>query len=205
MPWFPGETVISGIGQGYWVVTPVQLAKALSTLADGGIAAPPAPAAGHAQGVDGARSSPRRQAPSRASRSPHDAEDGQAVRQGMIDVVYGGKGTARGLGDGFPYVIAGKTGTAERYSRTTKAYQDRRDLKALATAIAPCSRPSRRPSIRAWRWWWWSTMAPGAAAWRHRSRAGYSTPGWPNNTGCASRRRVDKRPPCRGAADDRAS
>ncbi len=30
--WFPGETVIAGIGQGYWVVTPLQLASALATL-----------------------------------------------------------------------------------------------------------------------------------------------------------------------------
>ena len=26
-PWYPGETVIAGIGQGYWVVTPLQLAQ----------------------------------------------------------------------------------------------------------------------------------------------------------------------------------
>ncbi len=28
-PWYPGETVIAGIGQGYWVVTPLQLAQAV--------------------------------------------------------------------------------------------------------------------------------------------------------------------------------
>ncbi len=31
--WYPGETVIAGIGQGAWVVTPIQLSAALSTIA----------------------------------------------------------------------------------------------------------------------------------------------------------------------------
>ena len=39
----------------------------------------------------------------------------------MIAVVNGG-GTAHGLGEGFPYIIAGKTGTAERYSRTDEEW-----------------------------------------------------------------------------------
>ena len=32
--WFPGETVIAGIGQGYMLVTPLQLAQAAATIAD---------------------------------------------------------------------------------------------------------------------------------------------------------------------------
>src|SRR6185312_12203927 len=40
-PWFPGETIIAGIGQGYWAVTPLQLAHALATLADHGVAHAP--------------------------------------------------------------------------------------------------------------------------------------------------------------------
>lgn len=35
-PWYPGETVIIGIGQGYWNVTPLQLASAISVIANGG-------------------------------------------------------------------------------------------------------------------------------------------------------------------------
>jgi len=35
-PWFPGETVIIGIGQGYWNVTPLQLASSVAILANGG-------------------------------------------------------------------------------------------------------------------------------------------------------------------------
>ncbi len=34
--WFPGETVLTGIGQGYWNATPLQLANAVATIASGG-------------------------------------------------------------------------------------------------------------------------------------------------------------------------
>ena len=35
-PWYPGETVIIGIGQGYWNVTPLQLVSAVAVMANGG-------------------------------------------------------------------------------------------------------------------------------------------------------------------------
>jgi len=35
--WFPGETVIAGIGQGYWTVTPLQLGHAIATFAGHGV------------------------------------------------------------------------------------------------------------------------------------------------------------------------
>src|SRR5690606_36487891 len=49
-------------------------------------------------------------------------DDWLAVQQGMIAVV--SSGTARRIGGDFPYVIAGKTGTAERYSRTDETWTD---------------------------------------------------------------------------------
>jgi penicillin-binding protein 2 len=52
----------------------------------------------------------------------HDPANWAAVNEGMVAVVNGPTGTARGLGQDFPYVIAGKTGTAERYSRTTEEW-----------------------------------------------------------------------------------
>ncbi|EIL96994.1 penicillin-binding protein 2, partial [Rhodanobacter denitrificans] len=36
-PWYPGETVIAGIGQGFWAVTPLQLSHAIATFAGHGI------------------------------------------------------------------------------------------------------------------------------------------------------------------------
>jgi penicillin-binding protein 2 len=117
-PWYPGETVIAGIGQGYWVVTPLQLANALATLANRGVPNTPHLLLAAQDGLD-ARPEPVAPPPSGASviKKP---DDWFAVAQGMIEVVK--SGTARGLNDGFPYVIAGKTGTAERYSRTDETW-----------------------------------------------------------------------------------
>jgi penicillin-binding protein 2 len=120
-PWYPGETVISGIGQGYWVVTPLQLANALATLSARGI--PHQPHLLYAT-QDGIGDAPVRRIAS-VSGTPvfSDPANWAAVRDGMIAVVHGPTGTARTIAAGFPYTIAGKTGTAERYSRTTEAWE----------------------------------------------------------------------------------
>ncbi|MGH8191716.1 MAG: penicillin-binding protein 2, partial [Rhodanobacteraceae bacterium] len=130
-PWYPGETVISGIGQGYWMVTPLQLAHALATLADGGLAHTPHLLAATS---DGLRSPETPYPQPQPVQLTHDPADLAPVRQGMLGVVYDPLGTAyqAGIGKGFPYLIAGKTGTAERYSRTTDAYNTDKSLKYLA-------------------------------------------------------------------------
>jgi penicillin-binding protein 2 len=115
-PFYPGETVIAGIGQGFWVITPIQLASALATLADGGVRHTPHLLRALQAGLNAPRVPvPQPMAAPGFVRNPANWD---AVREGMIDVVNDPSGTAHGLGDGFPYVIAGKTGTAERYSRT---------------------------------------------------------------------------------------
>lgn len=119
-PWYPGETVIAGIGQGYWVVTPLQLAQGVSTLAARGVRHPPHLLRAVQNGVGEAPVPVPRQ-------EPHASVFGNpanwaAIHEGMIAVVHGPTGTARTLGEGFPHTIAGKTGTAERYSRTTEAW-----------------------------------------------------------------------------------
>ncbi|HEY0180623.1 MAG TPA: penicillin-binding protein 2 [Dokdonella sp.] len=117
-PWFPGETVIAGIGQGAWVVTPLQLANAVATLADRGV--PHVPHLLRAAQTDLSRApqpvEPPAPLPSVIARRDH----WLAVLQGMVAVV--DSGTAHGLGQDFPYVIAGKTGTAERYSRKDETW-----------------------------------------------------------------------------------
>ena len=120
-PWYPGETVISGIGQGFWVVTPVQLASAVATISVGGVAHRPRLLHATQQGIGDA---PEPVAESQAQPAIfRDPANWNAIREGMIAVVNGSTGTARTMGIGFPYVIAGKSGTAERYSRTTEAWQ----------------------------------------------------------------------------------
>lgn len=116
-PWYPGETVIAGIGQGYWVVTPLQLSHAVATLSNRGVPYTPhllrAAQSGH--GKPESLPAPLPQ-PSVISKP----DNWLAIEQGMIAVIT--SGTARGLNDGFPYVIAGKTGTAERYSRKDETW-----------------------------------------------------------------------------------
>jgi penicillin-binding protein 2 len=115
-PWFPGETVIAGIGQGYWVVTPIQLAHALSIIAAKG--ANRTPHLLHA--VQSGIGSAPQPAPQPLPGPNVIAHPGnwKAIEEGMSLAVNGPPpSTASGLGEGFPYPVAGKTGTAERYSR----------------------------------------------------------------------------------------
>ena len=119
-PWFPGETVIAGIGQGAWVVTPIQLAQAVSIVAAKGIRHPPHLLRSVQDGIN--------LPPQIVELQPPDASvirnpaNWMAVKDGMVAVVNSPTGTANGVFPGFPYVIAGKTGTAERYSRTDEEW-----------------------------------------------------------------------------------
>ena len=114
-PWYPGETVIAGIGQGYWVITPIQLAVADAMMAARGVRHAPHLLRAIQDGITAE--------PALVPQPPPDqsivrnSENWESVLAGMVAVVNGG-GTAHDLGKGFPYVIAGKTGTAEKFSRT---------------------------------------------------------------------------------------
>jgi penicillin-binding protein 2 len=129
--WFPGETIIAGIGQGYWTVTPVQLAHALATLAGHGMPYAPRLVMATQAGVD-APKQPLPNPPSGPSVITNPA-NWQAVVDGMRMVVNDPRGTGYGLGKGFPYTIAGKSGTAEIYSRHTDAYNENTNLAYLAS------------------------------------------------------------------------
>ena len=96
-PWFPGETVITGIGQGFTVVTPLQLAHATAALAGRGYTAPPR-LAGTSE---------------RARMVQHHQAHWDAVFSGMAATVHGSRGTARAVAAGLPVRVAGKTGTAQ--------------------------------------------------------------------------------------------
>ena len=119
--WYPGETVIAGIGQGFWVVTPMQLAHGVATLAAAGVSRQPHLLRATQDGIGDA---PVAMATPAAGPSFfRNPANFNAVREGMIAVVNGPTGTARTMGDGFPFVIAGKSGTAERFSRTNEVWQ----------------------------------------------------------------------------------
>jgi penicillin-binding protein 2 len=144
--WYPGETVIAGIGQGYWVVTPVQLAHALSTLAARGVSHRPHLLMSLQAGID-ADPEPVAILP---DRPPIEATPAQwdAVREGMEAVMHSPTGTARAFGFDAPYRIAGKSGTAQRARRRgNQEYNENTTPEhlrhqALFVAFAPAEAPT---------------------------------------------------------------
>jgi penicillin-binding protein 2 len=76
--------------------------------------------------------------------------DWKAVEEGMRGAVYGDHGTARGLAAGFPWTIAGKTGTVEKFSRTSNEWDTRAsnaELAARHRALFVCFTPAEAPRI----------------------------------------------------------
>ncbi len=144
-PWYPGETVIAGIGQGYVLVTPLQLAAATAALANRGRRVVPA----LVHSVEDAQSGERTAIEPLPVESVKLRSDRyfDVVIDAMTDVVHGDRGTARKIGTGSPYRIAGKTGTAQvigikqgqRYDedKIAKRFRDH----ALFIAFAPVENP----------------------------------------------------------------
>lgn len=102
--WYGGETLIVGIGQGYMLATPLQLAVATSALATRGTAYKPklvASVAGAALPLE----------PLLDVTAP--ADYWNEVVAGMVDTVFSPRGTAAGMRTGITYSVAGKTGTAQ--------------------------------------------------------------------------------------------
>lgn len=138
--WFPGETLILGIGQGYMQVTPLQLAQATSLLASKGVWHRPhlAMRVGDVAPLD------THPMPNIVLRDGHAWDQ---VNQGMQMVMHAPRGIARAAAAGAQYRIAGKSGTAqvvaikqgERYNRN-KTLERHRD-NALFVGFAPADRP----------------------------------------------------------------
>jgi penicillin-binding protein 2 len=146
-PWFPGETVIVGIGQGYWVVTPIQLAHALSIIAAKGANRTPHLLHAVQSGI-GSAPQPAPQPLPGTDVITHPG-NWKTIEEGMSLVINGPPpSTASGLGEGFPYLIAGKTGTAERYSRYDETWTS---IATSATerhqVLFECFAPADNPRI----------------------------------------------------------
>jgi penicillin-binding protein 2 len=141
--WYAGDTISVGIGQGYWLSTPLQLATAVATLANGGTPVRPR----LVRAVQDARTQEVRALPVRTGEPlAFRPEHLELVRAAMVDVTRPG-GTAARAGQGAPYLIAGKTGTAqvvamkagEKYDE--KRVQERHRDHALFIAYAPADDP----------------------------------------------------------------
>ncbi|KAB0548197.1 penicillin-binding protein 2 [Pseudomonas argentinensis] len=139
-PWYPGETLILGIGQGYMQATPLQLAQATALVATKGKWIRP-----HlARTIDGSLPHDPDPMPDIVLRDP---KYWDYARLGMESVMHGARGTARKVGDAAAYRIAGKSGTAqvvaikqgEKYDRSK--VQERHRDHALFVGFAPADNP----------------------------------------------------------------
>ncbi len=145
-PWYPGETVIAGIGQGFNVVTPLQLAVALSTLANGGQRFEPRLL--YAAKEPGNERVQRIQAPLAEQVVIKNTANWDAVRSGMHRVIHGSAGTARALLPLAGYEMAGKSGTAQvvkmsqDQAKQSSNVADHLRHHALFIAYAPFDQPA---------------------------------------------------------------
>lgn len=112
--WYEGDTVISGIGQGYMQATPLQLASAVSTLANRGKRFMPYLLLG--EQLPG---NPYVQQPPVPLDTVALKNEGnwETVIKAMRDVIESPGGTAYRFGHNLPYTAAGKTGTAQVIAR----------------------------------------------------------------------------------------
>jgi penicillin-binding protein 2 len=143
--WFPGETVILGIGQGYWAATPLQLATATALLATRGRHFRPRLVRALVDPVTGA-------VEERAPRSLppivlKDQANWEVIVDAMVAVTSGARGTAVRASRGAAYSIAGKTGTAQVFTiAQTEKYDEKKIAErlrdhALFVAFAPAEAP----------------------------------------------------------------
>ncbi len=145
-PWYPGETLIAGIGQGAVLVTPIQLVMATAVIANRGRQVRP-----HllAEVRDSATGQVVIKAPARAGKTimSADVESWDLIIHSMVEVLHGNRGTARGSGNGAEYHIAGKTGTAQVINIGQDEEYDEDEIPeefrdhALFIAFAPAETP----------------------------------------------------------------
>lgn len=121
-PWFPGETLITAIGQGFMLTTPLQLARATAILAKRGEDVQPKIVRA-IETPDHSRQETLMQ-PHHDQRVSATDKHWDEVIASMIHVVHGARGTARAIGVDAEYTIAGKTGTAQVFSiKQDEVYQ----------------------------------------------------------------------------------
>lgn len=135
--WYKGESVISAIGQGYNLATPLQMAMSLATIVNGGTLYKPRINLNEELVV--------------LNKININPVNVNYVKEGMADVLHGKKGTARAAiyGDGkIDFRMGGKTGTAQVYS--THGVKDKEIMEnmpkhlkdhAMFTAFAPFDNP----------------------------------------------------------------
>jgi len=143
--WFPGETLSISIGQGFNLVTPLQMAVFTAAVANGGTLFRPRVASTikdvHGQVVAELE-------PEIIGGIPAGQNTLDLVRKGMVDVIQGDRGTARSIRIK-QIQMAGKTGTAQVFSRKTgEKFDSENQVRTLQDhAWFVCYAPAQNPVI----------------------------------------------------------
>ena len=133
------------IGQGFTLTTPLQLAMASATLSTRGVRLRPQIVLRRDNAAT--QSSVDLVPETLDTVAPHLETNWQTIINAMADVVHGPKGTARRIGVGATYRIAGKTGTAQVFGIAQDEEYDAEKIDkklrdhALFIAFAPVDNP----------------------------------------------------------------
>ncbi len=140
-PWYQGDTIPVGIGQGYWTATPMQIAKAASVIAESGVEHRPHLLKGIVEENDKVDDAefpdfPKVVAPK---------QNWQIAQEGMHLVTV--SGTARSIFKNVAYPVAGKTGTSQVFTLADNQNYNAKDIAehlrdhALFVGFAPVHNP----------------------------------------------------------------
>lgn len=141
--WFPGETVIVGIGQGYWTSTPLQLVNATATIANNGIRYP----LSLAKGLGNSENMEIIDRRSEATAIFPFKDENMTLIQDSMRAVNRFKGTAFSAFRGAKFTSAGKSGTvqlaaiAQDEEYEEELVDERLRDNALFVAYAPFEKP----------------------------------------------------------------
>jgi penicillin-binding protein 2 len=147
-PWYQGDTISVGIGQGYWSSTPIQLAKATGIVASKGLRPVPQ-LIRDIKYTNGDIFEPVVELPPLKLKDP---SHWQVAKDGMHGVVTKSNGTARRAFANAKYSAAGKSGTAQLYQLGEEKYdaskiRERLRDNAMFVAYAPFEEPEISATI----------------------------------------------------------
>ena len=139
--WFKGDTVNMGVGQGYLVSTPIQLAKYAYIIANKG------------NFYDLSLNKDLVKNEKKIEFNKFSNDDWFKLHESMVNVIEGNTGTARSLREKKDYIVAAKTGTAELVSGDNREQYSETRLDdslrdhALIIAFGPMPNPRYAVSV----------------------------------------------------------
>jgi penicillin-binding protein 2 len=148
-PWYDGDTIIVGIGQGYWTATPIQLTQSITTLVNRGKRYIPQILKSRLDGKTVLVEDIKERRPLPVKRE----ENWSIVMDAMYGAVNREHGSARKAFIDSNYISAGKTGTAQLVSIAQDAKYDAESLSAknrdnaMYVGYAPYDTPQMAISV----------------------------------------------------------